>query len=61
MPHDGGAHGAPARERRGAGVLRYAIVTFGCRVNQADSLRIERTCALAAASRPPPLQPILSS
>src|SRR6185295_17514912 len=23
------------------GLVRYAIVTFGCRVNQADSLRIE--------------------
>ena len=27
--------------RRGAWVLKYAVVTFGCRVNQADSLAIE--------------------
>src|SRR3954464_9350625 len=35
--------------------MRYAIVTFGCRVNQADSLRIEedlRGCGAVEAAAP---------
>ena len=42
--------------------MRYAIVTFGCRVNQADSLRLEEDLrAPAAASRPPRATPTWSS
>ena len=55
---NGGAHGAPARERRGAlgppqatepgsgaeprSSMKYAILSFGCRTNQADSCDLER-------------------
>ena len=40
-------HAVPARHRRGRPSLRmkYAIVTFGCRVNQADSLALEAELA----------------
>jgi len=37
--------------------MKYSIVTFGCRVNQADSLRIEeelRARGGAATARPMP-------
>ena len=32
---------AASRQSRGATVMKYSIVTFGCRVNQADTLRME--------------------
>ena len=33
--------------------MKYAIVTFGCRVNQADSLRIEEDLRARGASDAP--------
>ena len=33
--------------------MKYAIVTFGCRVNQADSLRLEEELRARGASEAP--------
>ena len=30
--------------------MKYSVITFGCRVNQADSLGFEEDCARAARS-----------
>lgn len=47
------AVGQPAQDRRGDS-LKYSVVTFGCRVNQADSLTIEgELLARGAVSVPP--------
>jgi threonylcarbamoyladenosine tRNA methylthiotransferase MtaB len=45
-------HGAPIAERG----TRFAIVTFGCRVNQADSLRIEEDLRARGAVEAPSCQ-----
>jgi threonylcarbamoyladenosine tRNA methylthiotransferase MtaB len=34
--------------------LKYAVITFGCRVNQADSLQLEEQLCLAGATRDEP-------
>ena len=54
----GGGEAASRREPSAepVAIVKYAIVTFGCRVNQADSLRIEEDLRRAAASRPAPLE-----
>ena len=58
---EGRAGGGEAAQR-GADAMRYSIVTFGCRVNQADSLRLEEDLRArgAAETRRPP-KPISSS
>ena len=43
--------GTRGSRREGRGFVKYAVVTFGCRVNQADSLRME--CALASCGAEP--------
>ena len=49
LQEEAGREGRGGRREAATGV-KYSIVTFGCRVNQADSLRIEED--LRAAGRP---------
>src|SRR4029078_2964050 len=54
-PRQGRGCGSTAARCYAVGAVKYSIVTFGCRVNHADSLRIEEdlraTGGVAAASR----------